>query len=84
MSIAKILLSAEQVIGLIRIGVAVKDAIVGKVKDGAIEVRKDGSVQTAEEVAADIDAAEAAALATGDAAADRIAGRAQGDGDDGA
>lgn len=76
----KILLRFDQVMGLIRIGLVVGDAIVGKVRDGAVEVDKDGAVMTSEQVAAEIDAAQAVSLNKGDAAADRITDRSDDDG----
>ena len=75
MSLGNLVVSAEQILGLIKIGVVIKDTIVGAVRAGKVDVQKDGAVMTADELAADIDATQHAALDAGDHAAGRIEDR---------
>lgn len=69
-------LSGDQVVGLIQLGWVVYSKIHDAVVAGKVAIqRPDGTVVTGAEAMAALDAAIAASLAAGDAAADRIEGR---------
>jgi len=69
-------LSVDQWIGLIQFGISTAQQIHGAIKAGKASVQMpDGTVVTGADAAAALDAGIAAALAAGDASADRIVNR---------